>query len=44
MGPYRSLERDEPRDDPWPLSLLVVAAVLAWWLVEHAIGSIAGRF
>ena len=45
MTPYRSADaRNEPHPKPWPLSLLVAAAFVAWWLVEHAIGSIAGRF
>jgi len=44
MSPYRSTEL--PRRDaatPWPLPVLFAAALIAWWLVEHAIGSI-GRF
>ena len=44
MSPYRSAEltRSDPQK-PWPLPVLFAAALIAWWLVEHAIGSI-GRF
>jgi hypothetical protein len=45
MNPYRSPDSTgRVNDAPWPLPALFLAALIAWWLVEHAIGSIGGRF